>query len=87
MAAYLVGSAIPMVVPPSVATLFIRAPCLLPDPQVQAGRMVEVASLVLTFDHRWINGVGAGAFLANVRQGIECFDLQCNRGKKAPNLA
>lgn len=76
MAAYQVRSAIPIVVPPSVATLFIGAPYLLPDPQAPAGRMMEVASLVLTFDHRWINGVGAGAFLANVRQGIERFDLQ-----------
>ncbi|HBM85450.1 MAG TPA: hypothetical protein DD423_01435, partial [Opitutae bacterium] len=75
MGAYNVRSAIPIVVPPSVATLFIGAPYLLPDPQSTDGGTIEVASLVLTFDHRWINGVGAAAFLSDVRKGIERFDL------------
>lgn len=75
MAAYNVRSAIPIVVPPSIATLFIGAPYLLPDPQSKDGGNMEVISLVLTFDHRWINGVGAAAFLSDVRKGIERFDL------------
>jgi pyruvate/2-oxoglutarate dehydrogenase complex dihydrolipoamide acyltransferase (E2) component len=62
-------------VPPSVATIFIGAPYTLPDPQSKDGATIEVASLVLTFDHRWINGVGAAAFLSDVRKGIERFDL------------
>jgi len=74
MGAYNVRSAIPIVVPPSVATLFIGAPYTLPDPKSKDGEMMEVASLVLTFDHRWINGVGAAAFLSDVRKGIERFD-------------
>jgi 2-oxoisovalerate dehydrogenase E1 component len=75
MGAYNVRSAIPIVVPPSLATLFIGAPYTLPDPKSQTGGTIEVASLVLTFDHRWINGVGAAAFLSDVRKGIERFDL------------
>ena len=75
MGAYNVRSAIPIVVPPSVATLFIGAPHLMPDPKSKTGGTIEVASLVLTFDHRWINGVGAAAFLSDVRKGIERFDL------------
>ncbi|MEN8662788.1 MAG: thiamine pyrophosphate-dependent enzyme [Lentimonas sp.] len=75
MAAYNVRSAIPIVVPPSIATLFIGAPYLLPDPKSKDGGTMEVISLVLTFDHRWINGVGAAAFLSDVRKGIERFDL------------
>ena len=75
MGAYNVRSAIPIVVPPSIATLFIGAPYKLPDPKSENGGMMEVASLVLTFDHRWINGVGAAAFLSDVRKGIERFDL------------
>jgi len=45
------------------------------DPKSADAALIEVASLVLTFDHRWINGVGAAAFLADVRKGIERFDL------------
>ncbi|MGB0334267.1 MAG: thiamine pyrophosphate-dependent enzyme [Opitutales bacterium] len=75
MAAYNVRSAIPIVVPPAIATLFIGAPYQLPDPKSKEGDTMEVCSLVLTFDHRWINGVGAAAFLSDVRKGIERFDL------------
>lgn len=75
MGAYNVRSAIPIVVPPSIATLFIGAPYQMPDPKSKDGGQMEVASLVLTFDHRWINGVGAAAFLSDVRKGIERFDL------------
>ncbi len=73
MGAYNVRSAIPVVVPPSVATLFIGAPYQLPDPKSKDGGTMEVVSLVLTFDHRWVNGVGAAAFLSDVRKGIERF--------------
>ena len=75
MGAYRVRSAIPVVVPPSVATLFIGAPRKMPDPGQPDGAYMETVSLVLTFDHRWINGVGAAAFLSDVRRGIEQFDL------------
>ena len=75
MGAYNVRSAIPVVVPPAVATLFIGAPYTLPDSSSADSSTMEVVSLVLTFDHRWVNGVGAAAFLTDVRKGIERFDL------------
>ncbi len=75
MGAYNVRSAIPIVVPPSVATIFIGAPYALRERKSKEGGTMEVASLVLTFDHRWINGVGAARFLSDVRKGIERFDL------------
>ena len=75
MGAYQVRSAIPIVVPPSVATLFVGTPHQLPDPKSKDGGMMEAVSLVLTFDHRWINGVGAASFLSDVRKGIERFAL------------
>jgi 2-oxoisovalerate dehydrogenase E1 component len=74
MGAYNVRSAIPIVVPPAIATLFIGAPYQLPDPD-RSGETMEVVSLALTFDHRWVNGVGAAAFLSDIRKGIEGFDL------------
>ena len=75
MGAYNVRSAIPIVVSPSIATLFIGTPYLLPNPKSEEGATIQVCSLVLTFDHRWINGVGAAAFLSDIRKGIERFDL------------
>ena len=75
MGAYDVRSAIPVVVPPSVATIFIGAPYTLPDPRSKDGATIEVDSLVLTFDHRRINGVGAPAFLYDVSKGNARFDL------------
>ena len=75
MSTYNVRSAIPVVVPPALATLFIGAPYLALDPKSKDKDSREVVSLVLTFDHRWINGVGAAAFLSDVRKGIERFEL------------
>ena len=74
MSTYNVRSAIPVVVPPAVATLFVGAPYLASDPKSKDKDSREVVSLVLTFDHRWINGVGAAAFLSDVRKGIERFE-------------
>lgn len=76
LGAHNVRSAIPVVVPPSVATLFVGAPYKMPDPKSEDGSLMEVVSLVLTFDHRWINGVGAAAFLSAVRKGMERFNLE-----------
>lgn len=75
MSTHNVRSAIPVVVPPALATLFVGAPYLMVDPKSRDGSTREVFSLVLTFDHRWINGVGAAAFLSDIRKSIEKFDL------------
>ena len=75
MSTYNVRSAIPVVVPPSLATLFIGAPYLMTDPNSKDRSLREVVSMVLTFDHRWMNGVGAASFLSDICKGIERFDL------------
>jgi 2-oxoisovalerate dehydrogenase E1 component len=36
---------------------------------------VEVATLSLTFDHKVVNGVGAAAFIEQVRTDLEEFRL------------
>ena len=58
LGSYGVNDAIPVIVPPAIATLFFGAPLVVGD--------TETMSLSLTFDHRAINGVGAGAFLKEV---------------------
>lgn len=59
--------AAPRLVMPSVATLFVGAPFDVPA-KVASGELEwrRQAHLVLTFDHRVINGAGAAAFLKSV---------------------
>jgi len=71
-----VRSAVPVVVPPSMATLFIGSAHAEPYIGKDGKQLVrEVVNLTLTFDHRWINGVGSAAFLTDVRKNIETFKL------------
>jgi len=62
LAAYGIMDAIPVVVPPAIATLFVGSPYV-------AGEERKV-NLTLTFDHRIINGVGAAQFLVSVEAEI-----------------
>lgn len=63
---------IPIVVAPAVATLFIGAPYVEPYPLAGGGMgFRRVAKMVLTFDHRVINGVGAARFLSDIRRLVE----------------
>jgi pyruvate/2-oxoglutarate dehydrogenase complex dihydrolipoamide acyltransferase (E2) component len=58
MSMFGVATATPLVVPPSIATLFLGAPT-----RTATGRQ---ARLVLAFDHTLINGAGAAAFLHSI---------------------
>lgn len=59
--------AVPVVVPPSVATLFIGAPYDVPQRGDDDSLLwKKVAALVMTFDHRFINGMGAADFLEEI---------------------
>ncbi|HEY0866945.1 MAG TPA: 2-oxo acid dehydrogenase subunit E2 [Fimbriimonas sp.] len=64
MQAYGIRDAVPVVVPPAVATLFLGEAFT----GLDGGRYVNLG---LTFDHRLINGVGAAEFLNTVRQNVE----------------
>ncbi len=75
LGAFGIESATPIVVPPSVGTLFIgKAHAQM----VNAGGVIdsaEVVTLSLTFDHKVVNGAGAAAFLHEVKAQIEGFRL------------
>lgn len=70
-----VEQATPIVVPPSMATLFIGKAHERMVNDEGTVHSTEVATLSLTFDHRVVNGVGAAAFLGDVRGEIENFIL------------
>jgi pyruvate/2-oxoglutarate dehydrogenase complex dihydrolipoamide acyltransferase (E2) component len=63
------------VVPPSIATLFVGTAHLEPVTADDGIIHQEVVTMDLTFDHRWINGVGAASFMADIRKGVEQFEL------------
>lgn len=63
--------AVPVVVPPAVATLFIGEAY---NTLVQNGAEMKLrrcVNLALTFDHRILNGVGAANFLNKVKENVE----------------
>ncbi len=63
-------SAIPLVVPPATATLFVGTPFDAPQKTAEGGlRWEKRARLVLSCDHRLINGAGAAKFLRDL-QGL-----------------
>ena len=63
--------AVPVVVPPSVATLFLGEVYKGIDQTSDEMRLVNYANLALTFDHRVINGVGASQFIQAVKTNVE----------------
>ncbi|MEM9446334.1 MAG: thiamine pyrophosphate-dependent enzyme [Verrucomicrobiota bacterium] len=76
MSAFDIPRAIPVIVPPSVATLFLGTPD--PKLEIKDGEVMshEVVNLSLTIDHRVINGGGAAAFLNEVRDNLEGFEAR-----------
>lgn len=75
LGAFGVEFATPIVVPPSMGTLFIGTTH---ERMMNDGGVVypmEVVTLSLTFDHRVVNGAGAAAFLNDLRSEIEKFTL------------
>lgn len=75
MGHYDVQSATPIVVPPSIATLFVGSAHYELDPATGGKESREVVRLVLTFDHRWINGAGSASFLSEVKSNLENFAI------------
>jgi 2-oxoisovalerate dehydrogenase E1 component len=72
MGAYGVRDALPVVVPPAIATLFMGEAHL----DALAGeKPQEKVSLCLSFDHRWMNGVAASQFMAELRKEMEAFSI------------
>lgn len=63
--------AVPVVVPPAVATLFLGEVFKDIDPHVEEVKIRRVVNLTMTFDHRVMNGVGAAEFLNAVKHKVE----------------
>jgi 2-oxoisovalerate dehydrogenase E1 component len=79
LGAFGVEVATPIVVPPSMATLFVGQAHerMINDEGVVYP--AEVVTLSLTFDHRVVNGAGAAAFLHEVKRQIAEFTLPVDR--------
>jgi pyruvate/2-oxoglutarate dehydrogenase complex dihydrolipoamide acyltransferase (E2) component len=67
--------ATPMVVPPSMGTLFVGKAHERMVNEKGVVYPVEVVTLSLTFDHKVVNGAGAAAFLQDLKVQTECFTL------------
>lgn len=75
MSAFGLRNAVPVVVSPSVGTLFLGEAYWHPVPKIGGFDYVRMVMLSLTFDHRVINGVGAANFINEVKRRIEGFEL------------
>jgi 2-oxoisovalerate dehydrogenase E1 component len=65
----------PIVVPPSVGTLFVGAAHPEIIPNGKKNETTEVITLSLTFDHRVVNGAGAASFVHAIKEQIERFKI------------
>ncbi|HEU0210358.1 MAG TPA: thiamine pyrophosphate-dependent enzyme [Candidatus Udaeobacter sp.] len=65
----------PIVVPPSVGTLFVGTAHRELIANKEKNESAEVITLSLTFDHRVVNGAGAAAFANEVKKQIEGFKI------------
>ena len=75
LGAFGIESATPIVVPPSMGTIFIGSAHERMINHAGVIHPVEVITLSLTFDHKVVNGAGAAAFLQEVKNQMEAFKL------------
>ncbi|MBL63812.1 MAG: hypothetical protein CMI30_10450 [Opitutae bacterium] len=69
-----VRTAVAVVAPPSIGTLFVGSAHWEPEGSPDGILLREVVRLNLAFDHRWMNGVGATSFVADIKDAMEEFD-------------
>ncbi len=75
LGAFGVKAAAPIVVPPSVGTLFVGTAHRELISNKNKNETAEVITLSLTFDHRVVNGAGAAAFANEIKKQIEGFTI------------
>src|SRR5438067_468414 len=75
LGAFGVKAGAPIVVPPSVGTLFVGTAHRELIPNGKKNETAEVITLSLTFDHRVVNGAGAANFVHEIKQQIESFKI------------
>src|SRR5437868_14330600 len=76
LGAFGVRTGAPIVVAPSVGTLFIGSAHREILANGKKNETAEVITLSLTFDHRVVNGAGAANFAHEIKEQIEQFSLQ-----------
>ncbi|HWY51652.1 MAG TPA: thiamine pyrophosphate-dependent enzyme [Chthoniobacterales bacterium] len=75
LGAFGVKAGAPIVVPPSVGTLFVGTAHHEIIPNGKKNETAEVITLSLTFDHRVLNGAAAASFVHEIKQLIEKFTI------------
>ena len=75
LGAFEVKAGAPIVVPPSVGTLFVGTAHRELISNNNKNESAEVITLSLTFDHRVVNGAGAAAFANEIKKQIEAFKI------------
>jgi 2-oxoisovalerate dehydrogenase E1 component len=75
LGAFGVKAGAPIVVPPSVGTLFVGTAHRELISNKNKNESAEVITLSLTFDHRVVNGAGAAAFANEIKKQIEGFKI------------
>src|SRR5207245_2588154 len=75
LGAFGVKAGAPIVVPPSVGTLFVGTAHRELLPNGKKNETAEVITLSLTFDHRVVNGAGAASFANDIKKEIEGFRI------------
>jgi 2-oxoisovalerate dehydrogenase E1 component len=87
LGAFGVRAGAPIVVPPSVGTLFIGSAHheMITDGK-KKNETAEVITLSLTFDHRVVNGAGAANFVHEIKELIENFKMPAATPKPSAKL-
>jgi 2-oxoisovalerate dehydrogenase E1 component len=75
LGAFGVKAGAPIVVPPSVGTLFVGTAHRELVPNGKKNESAEVITLSLTFDHRVVNGAGAASFANEIKKQAEGFKI------------
>jgi pyruvate/2-oxoglutarate dehydrogenase complex dihydrolipoamide acyltransferase (E2) component len=83
LGAFGVKAGAPIVVPPSVGTLFVGTAHRELIANKDRNETAEVITLSLTFDHRVVNGAGAAAFANGIKKQIEGFKIPSEKTSAA----
>jgi 2-oxoisovalerate dehydrogenase E1 component len=75
LGAFGVKAGAPIVVPPSVGTLFVGTAHRELIPNGKKNETADVITLSLTFDHRVLNGAAAASFVHDIKEQIESFKI------------
>jgi 2-oxoisovalerate dehydrogenase E1 component len=83
LGAFGVKAGAPIVVPPSVGTLFVGSAHHEIISNGKKNETAEVITLSLTFDHRVLNGAAAASFVHDIKQHIESFKIPIEEKRTA----